>query len=433
MRIAKKVASLAFKVSLCGVLLLAIIITEPTLLATSFIEYKVPTGLNGASFPMSITTGPDGNLWYTDSDGVQVVRVTTSGVFTVYPMPANTPSDKPDSITLGPDGNLWFTDSFPGGNGFLSVIEKVTTSGVFTEYPVPASDSYAQQITLGPDGNLWFTDCRGNNIAEVSTGGSFIEYPLPNPNSCPIGITVGPDHNIWFTEVGSPPRVGELVLSPSAHLKIVKFFTTSTLTPLGLDSNGNPMINVTLAGAIVRSANPGQVLAWVNVTNNSGSSLQSLRLNDTLPVDWTVSPPWMPAKGAIHVFYANGTSLANESDITQPSTITVSTGNPETVHLAMSNLASAIGHPLMPGQSILLSVKLTYGLIHTIQLASSYPRNYTDTAAGAAWTQASFTGIESSGTGSAFFIADAKVVDTLPLVLGSLSVRVNVYREYWIE
>jgi len=568
MRIAKKVASLAFKVSLGGVLLLAIIITEPTLLATSFIEYKVPTGLNGVSFPMSITTGPDGNLWYTDSDGVQVVRVTTSGVFTVYPMPAKTPSDKPDSITtgpdgnlwfttgpgnsidklttggtlteyplpnlqsgpdgitvgpdgnlwitefdgdmiakvttvgvfteypiptpntapssittgpdgnlwftttnhvvtpsnplvgmigkitpngamteyvlpnpqsvpgsitLGPDGNLWFTDSFPGGNGFLSVIGKVTTSGVFTEYPVPASDSSAQQITLGPDGNLWFTDCRGNNIAEVSTGGSFIEYPLPNPNSCPIGITVGPDHNIWFTEVGSPPRVGELVLSPSVHLKIVKFFTTSTLTPLGLDSNGNPMINVTLAGAIVRSANPGQVLAWVNVTNNSGSSLQSLRLNDTLPVDWTVSPPWMPAKGAIHVFYANGTSLANESDITQPSTITVSTGNPETVHLAISNLASAIGHPLMPGQSILLSVKLTYGLIHTIQLASSYPRNYTDTAAGAAWTQASFTGIESSGTGSAFFIADAKVVDTLPLVLGSLSVRVNVYREYWIE
>jgi len=358
-------------------------------------------------------------------------KITPNGAMTEYVLP--NPQSVPGSITLGPDGNLWFTDSFPGGNGFLSVIGKVTTSGVFTEYPVPASDSSAQQITLGPDGNLWFTDCRGNNIAEVSTGGSFIEYPLPNPNSCPIGITVVPDHNIWFTEVGSPPRVGELVLSPSVHLKIVKFFTTSTLTPLGLDSNGNPMINVTLAGAIVRSTNPGQVLAWVNVTNNSGSSLQSLRLNDTLPVDWTVSPPWMPAKGVIHVFYANGTSLANESDITQPSTITVSTGNPETVHLAISNLASAIGHPLMPGQSILLSVKLTYGLIHTSQLASSYPRNYTDTAAGAAWTQASFTGIESSGTGSAFFIADAKVVDTLPLVLGSFSVRVNVYREYWIE
>src|SRR2546427_4647027 len=513
MRIAKKVASLAFKVSLGGVLLLAIIATEPTLLATPFIEYKVPTGLNGVSYPMSITTGPDGNLWYTDSDGVQVVRVTTSGVFTVYPMPAKTPSDKPDSITTGPDGNLWFTtgpgnsidklttagtlteyplpnlqsgpdgitvgpdgnlwitefdgdmiakvttggvfteypiptpntapssittgpdsnlwftttnhvvtpsnplvgrigkvstngvmteyvlpnpQSVPGaitagpdgnlwftedlivGNAFVGVIGKVTTSGVFTEYPVATPNSLPQQITVGPDGNLWFTDSGSNDIAEVSTGGSFIQNPLPTSNSLPIGITVGPDNNIWFTEVGSPPRVGEVVLSPPVHPKIAKFFTDSSLNPLPRDSNGNPKVDVLLANGVVTSTNPGQGLAWVNVTNTSGSSLQSLKLNDTLPVDWMVSPAWIPPKGsvgAIHVFYANGTSLASETEITQPSTITVSTGNPETVQLAISNFtATTIGHPLMPGQSILLSVKLTYVLIHTSQSASTFPR-----------------------------------------------------------
>src|SRR2546428_843369 len=449
MRIAKKVASLAFKVSLGGVLLLAIIATEPTLVATPFIEFKVPTGLNGVSYPMSITTGPDGNLWYTDSDGVQVVRVTTSGVFTVYPMPAKTPSDKPDSITTGPDGNLWFTTGpgnsidklttagtlteyplpnlqsgpdgitvGPDGNLWITefdgdMIAKVTTGGVFTEYPVPPN-SLPQQITVGPDGNLWFTDSGSNDIAEVSTGGSFIQNPLPTSNSFPNGITVGPDNNIWFTEVGSPPRVGELVLSPSVHLKVAKFFTDSSLNPLPRDSNGNPKVDVVLANGVVTSTNPGQVLAWINVTITSGSSLQALKLNDTLPVDWMVSPAWIPPKGsvgAIHVFYANGTSLASETEITQPSTITVSTGNPETVQLAISNFtAKTIGHPLVPGQSILLSVKLTYGLIHTSQSASSYPRNYTDTAAGVAWTQASFTGVESNGTGSAFFIADAKVV-----------------------
>src|SRR6266705_496090 len=530
MRIAKKVASLAFKVSLGGVLLLAIIATEPTLLATSFIEYKVPTGLNGVSYPMSITTGPDGNLWYTDSDGVQVVRVTTSGVFTVYPMPAKTPSDKPDSITTGPDGNLWFTtgpgnsiDNLttggtlteyplpnlqsgpdgitvgPDGNLWITefdgdMIAKVTTVGVFTEYPIPTPNTAPSSITTGPDGNLWFTTTNhvvtpsnplvgrigkvstngvmteyvlpnpqsvpgaitagpdgnlwftedlivGNAfvgvIGKVTTSGVFTEYPVATPNSLPIGITVGPDNNIWFTEVGSPPRVGELVLSPSVHLKIAKFFTDSSLNPLPRDSNGNPKVDVLLANGVVTSTNPGQVLAWVNVTNTSGSSLQSLKLNDTLPVDWMVSPAWMPPRGsvgAIHVLYANGTSLASETDITQPSTITVSTGNPDVVHVSIPSLnATGIGHPLMPGQSILLSVKLSYGLVHTSQSASSYPRNYTDTAAGVAWTQASFTGVESSGTGSAFFIADAKVVDTLPLVLGSFSVRVNVYREYWIE
>ena len=68
------------------------------------------------------------------------------------------------------------------------------------------------------------------------------------------------------------------------------------------------------------------------------------------------------------------------------------------------------GHPLMPGQIVLLSVKLSYGLIGTSQSATSYPRNYTDTTVAAAWTQASFSGTQFNGNGSGFFIADAKVV-----------------------
>ncbi len=119
----------------------------------------------------------------------------------------------------------------------------------------------------------------------------------------------------------------------------------------------------------------------------------------------------MPALGAIHVYFAKTTSLAKNPEITQPSTITVSSGNPQTVQLSIPSFnATTIGHPLMPGQSILLSVKLTYGLIGTSQSASSYPRNYTDTAVAATWAQASFTGTEFTGSGSAFFTADAKVV-----------------------
>jgi len=208
--------------------------------------------------------------------------------------------------------------------------------------------------------------------------------------------------------VTSPPVHGTRTTSP---LSVTKFFTDSSLNPLPLDSNGNPKVDVVLAGGRVRSTNPGQVLAWVNITNTSPSPIQSLKLNDTLPVDWVINSPWKPALGAIHVYFASTTSLATNPEITQPSTITVSTGNPETVHLAIPLFnATAIGHPLMPGQSILLSVKLTYGLMGTAQPATSYPRNYTDTAVTATWTQASFTGTESTGSGSAFFIADAKVV-----------------------
>jgi len=64
----------------------------------------------------------------------------------------------------------------------------------------------------------------------------------------------------------------------------------------------------------------------------------------------------------------------------------------------------------MPGQSILLSVKLSYDLKGTRQLGSSYPLNYTDKAVAAAWTQTSFTGAESTSSESAFFTAYAKVL-----------------------
>ncbi len=151
-------------------------------------------------------------------------------------------------------------------------------------------------------------------------------------------------------------------------------------------------------------------MAWVNVTNIDGP-LMSLKINDTLPVDWVISPPWMPAKGGIHVYFSDHTTLANSLEITVPSTITTANGNPQTVQLAIPNInATAIGHALLNGQSILLGVKLDYGLDKTTQSAASYPRNYIDTASAVAYPQASFTGAQSSGNGSAFFVAYAKVV-----------------------
>ena len=87
------------------------------------------------------------------------------------------------------------------------------------------------------------------------------------------------------------------------------------------------------------------------------------------------------------------------------------TGNPQSIGLSIPDLSTtAIGHALQQGQSILLGVKLDYGLDKTSQSVSSFPRNYTDTASAAAWTGASFTGTNFSATGSASFIAYAKLL-----------------------
>src|SRR2546427_12523133 len=75
---------------------------------------------------------------------------------TEYPTPT-TPSE-PTGVTSGPDGNLWFTEYW--GNN----IARITTEGAVTEYRIPAPGSFPLGIASGPDGNLWFTEAYGDNI-----------------------------------------------------------------------------------------------------------------------------------------------------------------------------------------------------------------------------------------------------------------------------
>src|SRR5271157_2192888 len=87
-------------------------------------EFGTPPGVQIGVFDFSgITSGPDGNLWFTDVNG-GVGRITTSGAITTFPLPnANSGSD---AIIIGPDGNLWFTESLS------SKIGRITTSGAIT-------------------------------------------------------------------------------------------------------------------------------------------------------------------------------------------------------------------------------------------------------------------------------------------------------------
>jgi len=203
------------------------------------------------------------------------------------------------------------------------------------------------------------------------------------------------------------------VTFPSASLGVSVFYTDPSLSALLADGSGNSMVNLWLVRGIAKSTSPRQILVWVNVTNTGSTPLDSLTLNETLPVDWNVSPAWILAKGAIHVFYDNTTGLSTDLEITRSSMITVSTGNPDKVHVSIPSFnATAVRHSLMPGQSILVGVRISYGLLSTSQSATSYPRIYTDMASASAWTQESYTGIETSSTSTASFTAYARILAT---------------------
>ncbi|HVS46717.1 MAG TPA: Virginiamycin B lyase, partial [Verrucomicrobiae bacterium] len=68
-------------------------------------------------------------------------------------------------ITTGPDRALWFTEVDPV---YGNKIGRVTTSGAFTEYPLPAARSQPYFITTGPDRALWFTEYQSGNIGRFS-------------------------------------------------------------------------------------------------------------------------------------------------------------------------------------------------------------------------------------------------------------------------
>jgi streptogramin lyase len=78
------------------------------------------------SFPASIATGPDGNLWITESAngalppggqagaipiGVSAIASINSTTHAIATYPTPSFNTAPQGITTGPDGNLWFTEA----------------------------------------------------------------------------------------------------------------------------------------------------------------------------------------------------------------------------------------------------------------------------------------------------------------------------------
>src|SRR5438046_9133792 len=127
---------------------------------TTETEQNYPFTVNpDTSDQITITAGPDGNLWVTDESQNKILKMTTNGVFTGYALPAS-PNRGANSITVGSDGNLWIGE--PGNNS----IGRMTTAGLLLgEFPIPTANAGVGGIARGPDGNVWFTENSANQVA----------------------------------------------------------------------------------------------------------------------------------------------------------------------------------------------------------------------------------------------------------------------------
>ncbi len=129
----------------------------------------------GTSWPSSIVTGPDGNLWFADSGYSEVVRVTANPVSsTVYPLVG------PSELAAGPDGNIWVT--VPGRR----TVARLTSTGLLTEFELPTSRSNPSGIVAAPDGNLWFTETENGVIGRITPDGVITEFAIGSVPRIPI-------------------------------------------------------------------------------------------------------------------------------------------------------------------------------------------------------------------------------------------------------
>ena len=136
-----------------------------------------------ASNLRGITPGPAGdcNLYVADRGQDCIVRMGMSGQFIVMFLAIGS---NPVGIVTGPDGNLWFTETGLNRIGRMS-----PSGGLPAESVIPSPSTSPEGIAIGPDASIWFTESAGNRIGRVLTGIS--PPPTPTPKA-PPGVTVVP-------------------------------------------------------------------------------------------------------------------------------------------------------------------------------------------------------------------------------------------------
>jgi len=247
----------------------------------------------GQALPANLTSGPDGNIWFTEESVATIGRATVpGGAITAFPIPSQ--STAFNGIVTGPDGNLWFVDGgaakigrldpstraiveFPmltanAGGGSIAVgsdgnlwfceskaskIGRITTAGKVTEFRTKTSSAFPHGITAGPDGNLWFTELNANKIGRITPAGVVTEFSVPTASSGPAVITRGPDGNLWFAEQKAS-KIGRITTAG----RITQFTTPTTgAWPVGIvsgpdgnlwfaENHANQIARITPAGVV---------------------------------------------------------------------------------------------------------------------------------------------------------------------------------------
>jgi len=167
-------------------------------------EYKIPTP---CTQPLAITSDPDGNLWFTQTNVGHVSKFDPkTEQFTEYenprwPMGSNQLPIRSMmwGIDYSPDASLWFTDEATDGIWTFSIPDEQ-----YSRYDFPKSaDSLPQRLSI-EGSQIIVNDFAGSkltflDIVQSDVGISHLSIPSPVENSFTAAFTVDSKKDIWYT------------------------------------------------------------------------------------------------------------------------------------------------------------------------------------------------------------------------------------------
>jgi virginiamycin B lyase len=155
-------------------------------------------------------------MWFSEGcadDGGSLAEIAMpAGPITEFPVPGN--RLEIFGIATGADGNIWFAGAEVRGP---NIVGKMTTSGVFTKYPLGAVGVVGVGVS-GPDGAVWFpgmqvvNDVAYGYVVRVAMDGSVSAFAITSEvGSVPTGIVTGADGNLWVAAHSDLYSTGEIV------------------------------------------------------------------------------------------------------------------------------------------------------------------------------------------------------------------------------
>jgi len=151
---------------------------ESRRLLSTITEY--PASLVGGEI-----TSEGGKLWFTESNGIGSFSPSSPNSVQVYSQGLPTsPPPVLQGITTGPDNNIWFAESNARAIGMLNTSNLAQPIQNFGSAQGLPSNARPFGITVGPDvqGNsvIWFTDVINNAIGMIDPSSHAItEFPVP--------------------------------------------------------------------------------------------------------------------------------------------------------------------------------------------------------------------------------------------------------------